>query len=86
MRQPHYRITFARSTKTQRFDSFLNEMACGDKDFYKTLQEFETTFLAKYRRVERTDIGTRDNECDRYIYESKSDDEDRIYMYVYPPR
>jgi len=86
MRQPHYRISFARSTKTQKFDSFLNEMVCGPNDFYTTLKEFQNTFLHNYQRVENTSIGTRDNECDRYIFESKLDSEDRIYMYVYPPR
>lgn len=88
MRQPHYRISFARSTKEQKFGPFLNEMTVGntDKEFYATLKEFENTFLKNYHRVERTNIGTWDNECDRYIYEAKTDSEDRIYMYVYPPR
>jgi len=86
MKQPHYRITFTKESKDSRLKPFLNEMICQADAFLMTLTEFENGFLNAYRRVERTSIGSPDNECDRYIYEGKRDSNNRIFMYVYPPR
>jgi hypothetical protein len=85
MRQPHYRITFAKTTD-QKFAPFMSEVSCEANKFRETLQNFENTFLSGFRCTERTSIGTPDNECERYIYEARLNPDDRIFLYIYPPR
>jgi hypothetical protein len=83
MRRPHYRVTFAQSNIEGKFQAFMNEISVEPDKFSSTIEDFESTFLKKHRRIERSDIGTPDNECERHIYVGNRS---QIYLYIYPPR